>query len=562
MSENFTVGWVKPPLETDGLDHLGAQAPCIVIYNQLLPGITNVTNRARYYSFYLWCFVEFERQGWTTQADIISNIRKADCLFTLISLRHGMLDNDNFAEHAEAAVGSDTLTSVLEELQNNNGGHINLSNYTHLEPALNRYFKAPLGGFGQYYFGVLQQLKLMGGNKAQAATIFEETGTPIGESFEHNGKGKLFIDVIKRDTVTIQDLDDLQNFCHCRLKHSVCEKDILIKLFQGGWPAITKNLSISPSEDDLLQIKSRSQSLALFIELAAICHKDNILLDIVMFRGLTYSGHTQRAKPLEVEAGLDTVSSHWQVYQRNEILAVGLQGVLFVILSAIKQNDFRKFKTIKEACHWFWHEGLGFGLCNRIDIGTTLYEYLQGRASRLPHFSDWVNQGHECQISEHLVSITNKRQAEDELLDILSKSLDCLAAVCCRPENRQGYGNVWFRPKYFDFYPINLNSALDVTQHAFANLNLLDALSAFSATYVLESHVRVAMRKLFSASRNTSRFEVYEDGLYVKSIPPVTHTSPRFNQAINILTDLGLLINDQGFLMPSPSGKAFVRAIA
>ena len=49
-----TVGWVKPATPITGLDHLGSAAPCIAIYSTLLPGITNVTDRARYYSFYPW----------------------------------------------------------------------------------------------------------------------------------------------------------------------------------------------------------------------------------------------------------------------------------------------------------------------------------------------------------------------------------------------------------------------------------------------------------------------------------------------------------------------------
>src|ERR1039457_2867848 len=46
--------WLLPPRSINGLDHLGSQAPCVLIYSQLLPGITNVTDRARYYSFYPW----------------------------------------------------------------------------------------------------------------------------------------------------------------------------------------------------------------------------------------------------------------------------------------------------------------------------------------------------------------------------------------------------------------------------------------------------------------------------------------------------------------------------
>ena len=45
-SEQPGVAWVKPPEPIRGLDHLGVQAQCIALYGQLLPGITNVTDRS------------------------------------------------------------------------------------------------------------------------------------------------------------------------------------------------------------------------------------------------------------------------------------------------------------------------------------------------------------------------------------------------------------------------------------------------------------------------------------------------------------------------------------
>ena len=47
-----TIGWVEPAKPIRRLDHLGVQVPGIVLYAQLLPDITNVTDRARYYSFH------------------------------------------------------------------------------------------------------------------------------------------------------------------------------------------------------------------------------------------------------------------------------------------------------------------------------------------------------------------------------------------------------------------------------------------------------------------------------------------------------------------------------
>ena len=60
MTQPADIGWVEPEKPIRGLDHLGVQAPSIALYTQLLPGITNVTNRARYYSFHPWLIRSFE----------------------------------------------------------------------------------------------------------------------------------------------------------------------------------------------------------------------------------------------------------------------------------------------------------------------------------------------------------------------------------------------------------------------------------------------------------------------------------------------------------------------
>ena len=57
------TGWGSPPQSIGGLDHLGTQALCVLIYAQLLPGIINVTDRARYYSLYLWVIWSFDQRN-------------------------------------------------------------------------------------------------------------------------------------------------------------------------------------------------------------------------------------------------------------------------------------------------------------------------------------------------------------------------------------------------------------------------------------------------------------------------------------------------------------------
>src|SRR5450631_1575984 len=49
-------------LQKSGLDPLGLQAPSIRLYQALVPGISNVTPRTRYYGFYPWLSEEYARR--------------------------------------------------------------------------------------------------------------------------------------------------------------------------------------------------------------------------------------------------------------------------------------------------------------------------------------------------------------------------------------------------------------------------------------------------------------------------------------------------------------------
>ncbi len=118
------------------------QAPCIEVYGKLLPGITNVTDRARYYSFYAWVFYAFERKKWLDSDTFLKMFRRADCLFTLAAMAHETSDNST-VNHSGALVGKDTFQKHFEEITS--GKKFKLSQFSHTNPDSSRYFKNSFG---------------------------------------------------------------------------------------------------------------------------------------------------------------------------------------------------------------------------------------------------------------------------------------------------------------------------------------------------------------------------------------------------------------------------------
>src|ERR1700730_18522531 len=68
----------------NGLDPLGMQNTSVGIYQKLIPGISNVTLRVRYYGFYAWLAAVYtDPKTWQTF------IRRAEALYALTSQRQG-----------------------------------------------------------------------------------------------------------------------------------------------------------------------------------------------------------------------------------------------------------------------------------------------------------------------------------------------------------------------------------------------------------------------------------------------------------------------------------------
>src|SRR5688572_32836981 len=114
----LSTAWVRPPQSVQGLDHLGTHAPCIDLYSRLLPGITNVTDRARYYSIYPWFIWAFDRRYPSADSAKFEQMyRRADCLLTWIAERHSQCTDQQADKHAAGMIGRQKLVPALNELQ-------------------------------------------------------------------------------------------------------------------------------------------------------------------------------------------------------------------------------------------------------------------------------------------------------------------------------------------------------------------------------------------------------------------------------------------------------------
>ena len=86
------LGWLeRDKLPIDGLDHLGVEGVSASVYSLLAPGISNLTERARYFALLPWALHRFAQApaGTQTQREWRNWIRRVGERVGLLNRRAG-----------------------------------------------------------------------------------------------------------------------------------------------------------------------------------------------------------------------------------------------------------------------------------------------------------------------------------------------------------------------------------------------------------------------------------------------------------------------------------------
>ena len=510
----------------------------------MLPGITNVTNRARYYSFYPWLIWAFDKSGHTKyDDDFIERFRRADCLFTLIAERHAVTAGDAYEDHAAAMIGSDTLASVARALDSD--GTVTLSQYTIRERTPDRYFANSLGGLGQYYLGVLRELRILDGDTKTGIRYTREVGQPIAERMDVGVNRKLFLGVVDADSVTAAQLAELHDFCPCRLTKNPGEQELLGELF----------FARGPFHDE--EALPRRRSLQSLLHLSGLLSAEGQDLSELIFRGCSYAGSLPSGASWPVPESLAGSRNKWAIYARNELLSVAVQGLFHAVLDAYEASALR-FDSSAQIVDWFLSQREALDALDQVGRQRTFSECVAQSAYWLPALSQWQQPAHEAQLAEEIVRLSRAPKSSENRTAIVAASLRTLIALASRqPGTDYQYGALVFDPGYFQYYPINLESFAFHGANTWSSLPMNDVLRWILIHWGVEWHLRVALRKLRAQSQSTFRIRPSDRGMEVIEVPPAVHTRPRINQALRILKDIGALEKtSSGGWQPSSFGIA------
>ena len=147
-------------IDKRGLDPLGMQNAGVVLYQALLPGISNITLRMRYYGFFCWLSDAYARRGVTTDFELWRQwVRRAEALFALV------------CADATGQGGVGGIDWALQALQSGDE-LINFSAAASTDASVKRYLIQSLGVFGAAYYTQMQETGLFetGPNGIQRVT--------------------------------------------------------------------------------------------------------------------------------------------------------------------------------------------------------------------------------------------------------------------------------------------------------------------------------------------------------------------------------------------------------
>jgi hypothetical protein len=198
----------------DGLDHLGIELISVNLYQAMLPGITNVTERARYYSFYPWSIHRYAQDGPTnrTRTNWTRWLRALDFSYATACLAH---DQQSEHESGSAVVGGDRASELLKgkaitatiDLRT----AIAVSETGKVEGS-GAYFKNPQGGFGQYYRGPLLEMAFIVQHEQNAwpdVRLTNYAGRQIANVIDRQTAFKDLLEIADEGRATVGELSEV-----------------------------------------------------------------------------------------------------------------------------------------------------------------------------------------------------------------------------------------------------------------------------------------------------------------------------------------------------------------
>lgn len=507
--------------EKSGLDPLGMQNSSIDLYQRLLPGISNVTLRMRYYGLYAWlAALHARRSGSTDIRKWQQLIRRAEALFALVAA-HG---NDDAGVSGSRWARRKLVAS---------SGRISFAEHADPDGSAQPYLQQEWGAYGAAYGSQVFEIGVLADAKGHDVPVpAPDIGDDLAIAFSEalGDAADPFYRAIRRGTVTRRDLDELAPALPSAIGKATAERRLYEKLLLARG-------KLQRPEDH-----ARRDTLLLLLHATAHLGQAPGVSDV---RWLLYAASSEDGRrfslPNEI---LQRQRMRWRVYQANDLLHFSYEMLLKFILDTLA--DYPAGITV----HSLIRECVG-AISDAADSWPASWEAFCKETKPAGNAATTQENGelHLAGLGSDMASPSSRCTAECALA-----ALQLLAIV----EQRASADLEAIKQELGTLDQQFFHSL--VTETAFLNslkgIDLTSAIAKIIEGRIINRHLWVAHRKFRYQGDYTFLIEADEGRVRSRATSGPIFTNPRLGPALRFLKDIHL-IGDKGL---TALGRRFVEA--
>jgi len=529
--------WIAPIYKaTTGEDFLGLRAVQGNIVGYLLPGITTITPRARYYAFYSWLLVEYG-ESHPPGMPLAAFIKCREQIFVLANLAWSASSDDDPKEGG--LQGSTEL-----------GKHWLAHHEADAIPlGVDDYLGSKHGGYGPY-ISVMQTLGLTRQRGADALDVLPK-GQALARAFaDAIGETQYYKQRVAFDTAESIPRSALEEYgTRCHLSGLAVSSDripTLETLFAFGADGTL------PSPGTGSSVSNMKGSLGLILDMLDQAQAPFADDD---FRQAVAYGLCSDYDPYQPAEPLRPVLAHWQMFQLREYYVYALYALWVYFLHWLRLEGPQ---TLQRFCDHLNEtidltssaNAVGLAIPSRSAGEWPLAEWLNALldASNIPG-DDWTSryvsfaqQSHTLS-NEHVLYRQLGLVSPNDAPTYVGLVWLLLSTLYLRLKDLQDSDrwNAWYWAKFGGARRRSMDLFVrDISDHIAAGDSLLDTWTWLCRDYIIAQHTITALEKWRQRKANTFHFN-YDRGVFEWIRDGVTgFSASRFRQAYDMLADLGL----------------------
>ena len=530
-----------------GRDFLGYMNVGVIMLERLLPGISNITDRLRYYSFFSWVLYRFFRTDNPKTPISFKKYLKIKSLAFLYA--NGLMHKDS------SNVGLNGIELVRVDLRDNG------------EREIYQWDEEYVKNYKDNYWVYSQKIKQVGATadneNYELESLTNEWGKKIAMAYDAAIKNteyyKKYCD--KSDQkIPANVLVEYSRSCNAvGLDQSPEEQQLLFDLMFRFDKIATEQKDFSPyySANPPNIARSRRESMLLILDIIDQVGGSGLGYDdfqkIILYSKVQNIGY-------KVTDKLSHCLEYWRIFQARQFLIYAIESFFTVLTSQIYNRNIEIEVLLKEMKEMTVHgitsfeekHGISFNLDTKITDMLLLFS--KGKTDEeIDHDYNLSSKINEWNLYKTIESELKKK----EYSSCLSGSFMLLVLLYVR-FNYYRKNNL----PYWDFSYIggDINLSIDsffskLDDMDYRGLLVEDMIDWIIKELVIKQHSRVAIAKLSWYKNNTFHFE-YSGGMIkgLKKARP-NMNAPKFNNVINFIEDLGLAVRQDDKIIITDKGK-------